>query len=82
MKTFSWAAALELGTTIGCCIVCGLLRSPMNNIDILDGALDEHACGARTLGGKKKTEQLFVHRAHFSFTLSTPLLAAPTSERE
>lgn len=81
MKALSWTAALELGTTIAC-IVCELLRSPMNNIDILDGALDEHACGPRTLGGKKKTEQLFVHRAHFSFTLSTPLLAAPTSERE
>jgi hypothetical protein len=30
----------------------------MNNIDILDGAVDEHACGPRTLGEEKKTEQL------------------------
>jgi hypothetical protein len=81
MKALSWTAALELGTTIAC-IVCELLRSPMNNIDILDGTLDEHACGPRTLGGEKKTEQLWGIGAHFSLTLSTPLLAPPASERE
>jgi hypothetical protein len=65
MKALSWTAALELGTTIAC-IVCELLRSPMNNIDILDGTLDEHACGPRTLGGEMKTEQLCASSSLFT----------------